>query len=64
MPATSKRQQGFFGAELSRKRRGKATVTGLAESQIREFAATKTGRLPEVARSSTATMRRRMKGGK
>lgn len=38
MPAVSKRQQRFFGAELGRKRMGKKTRTGLSEKKLSEFA--------------------------
>lgn len=42
MPAVSKKQQGFFGAELSRRRAGKKTKTKMTTQQIREFASTPT----------------------
>jgi len=38
MPAKSKKQQRFFGAELARKRAGKRTKTGLSEKKLREHA--------------------------
>lgn len=38
MPAKTKRQQRFFGAELSRARSGKKTRTGLGVSKLRKFA--------------------------
>ncbi|KKM30251.1 hypothetical protein LCGC14_1566300 [marine sediment metagenome] len=38
MPAVSKRQQRFFGAELARKRKGLKTRTGLSASKLSEFA--------------------------
>jgi len=47
MPAKSKAQQGFFGAELARQRAGMATETGLDPSQLEDFAATKTKGLPQ-----------------
>lgn len=47
MPAKSKAQQGFMGAELARKRAGKATQTGMSEGQLSDFAGTKTKGLPE-----------------
>ena len=47
MPAKSKAQQGFFGAELARKRAGQATETGMSEKQLRDFAKTKTKGLPQ-----------------
>lgn len=46
MPAKSKKQQQFMGAELARKRAGKATTTGMTESQLEEFASTPTKGLP------------------
>jgi len=52
MPSVSQSQQHFFGAELARKRAGKATDTGLSESKLKDFAATKTAKLPfKVGRS-------------
>jgi len=47
MAAKSKAQQGFFGAELARARAGEETDTGLAEGKLKEFAGTKTAKLPE-----------------
>ncbi len=38
MPAKSEKQRRFMGAELSRKRAGKKTRTGMSEKQLREFA--------------------------
>lgn len=38
MPAYTERQRHFMGAELARKRRGEKTVTGMSESQLRDFA--------------------------
>ena len=38
MPAVSEKQRRFMGAELARKRAGKKTQTGMAESQLRDFA--------------------------
>ena len=37
MPAKTEKQRRFFGAELSRKRAGKKTQTGLPEHKLREF---------------------------
>jgi len=45
-PAKSKAQQAFMGAELARKRAGKATKTGMKASQLEEFASTKAKGLP------------------
>ena len=41
MPAVSKRQQRFMGAELARKRAGKRTKTKMSEKQLEDFASTK-----------------------
>ena len=38
MPAKTERQRRFFGAELSRRRAGKKTRTGLSEKKLEEFA--------------------------
>lgn len=38
MPAKTKRQRRFFGAELARARAGKKTKTGLSKSKLKEFA--------------------------
>ena len=46
MPAKSKAQQAFFGAELRRKRAGKKTKTKMTAAQLREFAKTKHKGLP------------------
>lgn len=45
--ATSAAQQRFMGAELERKREGKATETGMSEEQLHEFASAKASKLPE-----------------
>ena len=47
MPAVSKVQQKFMGAELARKREGKKTKTGMSAKQLGDYAGTKTGGLPE-----------------
>ncbi len=47
MPAESKAQQRFMGADLARMRAGKKTKTGMSEKQLREFAGTKRKGLPE-----------------
>lgn len=49
MPAVSKRQQMFMGAELARKRAGAKTRTGMSEAQLRDFAKTKRKGLPASA---------------
>jgi hypothetical protein len=46
MPAKSKKQQQFFGAELARKRKGQKTETGLDVEEIKKFAGTPTKNLP------------------
>ena len=46
MPAKSKVQQQFFGAELARKRAGKKTKTKMTAKQLEEYAGTKTRELP------------------
>lgn len=51
MPAVSKKQQQFMGAELARKRAGKRTQTGMSEQQLKEFAETKRKNLPLKAKS-------------
>jgi hypothetical protein len=50
MPATSQKQQKFMGAELARKRAGKATTTGMTESQLKDFASTPRKGLPKQAK--------------
>ena len=47
MPAKSKAQQRFMGAELKRKRAGKKTKTKMAIKQLKEFAHTKWKGLPK-----------------
>lgn len=51
MPAVSKAQQMFFGAELRRKRAGEKTKTKMSAQQLEEFAATKRKGLPKLKRS-------------
>jgi len=50
MPASSKKQKGFMGAELARLRAGEPTDTGMSESQLTDFAATPEKGLPERAK--------------
>jgi hypothetical protein len=55
MPATSEKQRKFMGAELARKRAGKATETKMTESQLEDFAKSvkpKKGSPPPKRRSS------------
>jgi Protein of unknwon function (DUF3008) len=47
MPAVSKAQQAFMGADLARKRMGKGTKTGMSEQQLSDFASTKRKGLPK-----------------
>ena len=41
MPAKSRKQQQFMGAELARKRSGKRTKTKMSERQLKDYAGTK-----------------------
>jgi len=41
VPSKTKRQRRFMGAELSRKRSGKKTITGMSERQLKDFASKK-----------------------
>lgn len=50
MPAKSKKQQMFFGAELARKRAGHKTKTKMSEKQLKDFASTKRKGLPSRAK--------------
>ena len=50
MPAVSKKQRRFMGAELRRKREGKRTRTGMTLSQLEEYASTKEKGLPKRKR--------------
>lgn len=50
MPAKSKKQQKFMGAELARKRAGKKTQTGMSKKQLKDFAGTKRKGLPKTAK--------------
>jgi len=52
MPAKSRKQQQFMGAELARKRAGKKTKTGMSERQLIEFASTKHKGLPRKKKKS------------
>ena len=47
MPAKSKAQQRFMGAELARRRAGKKTRTHMSEKQLEEYASTKRKGLPK-----------------
>ena len=45
-PSVSRQQQRFMGAELSRKRKGQSTRTGMTEAQLEEYASTQRSKLP------------------
>ena len=45
MPAVSEKQRRFMGAELGRLRTGNKTRTGMAESQLEDFASKATRRV-------------------
>ena len=62
MPARSKKQQMFMGAELARKRAGKKTKTKMSEKQLSEFASTKRKGLPARKSPSPGSMHK-MPGG-
>jgi len=47
MPAKSKAQQRFFGAELGRSKRGQRTQTGMPKEKLEEYASTPRKGLPE-----------------
>jgi len=57
MPVVSKAQQGFFGADLARKRAGKKTRTGLSAKKLKEFAATRHKGLPKRKMRAKRKMR-------
>jgi hypothetical protein len=57
VPAKSKAQQRFFGAELGRARAGKRTRTGLPEQKLEEFASTPRRGLPKRARNTGRSKR-------
>jgi len=50
MPAVSKKQHGFMGAELRRKRAGKRTKTKMTEEELKEFTSTPSKHLPKKKR--------------
>jgi hypothetical protein len=52
VPAKSKSQQRFMGAELSRKRAGKETRTDMSEAELEKLATKPKGkRLPEKVKA-------------
>ena len=50
MPAKSKQQAKFMGAELGRARAGKGTKTGMSQQQLKDFASTPRKGLPAKAK--------------
>jgi hypothetical protein len=50
MPAKSKAQQRFMGAELARARAGKKTQTGMSQQSLKDFASTPRKGLPAKVR--------------
>jgi len=60
MPAKSKVQQMFMGAELARKRAGKKTVTKMSEKQLKHFAETKRkGLIKKVQKKLNKTFKKK-----
>ena len=50
-PIVSKKQRGFFGAELARKRAGKETKTEMPEAElVRHLEESKGKKLPKIAK--------------
>lgn len=63
MPPKSERQRKFMGAELSRKRAGKKTETGMSETQLEDFATKPKGKkLPAVAKKKKKPIKRQAGG--
>lgn len=60
MPAVSEAQRRFAGAELSRKRAGAETVTGMSEGQLRDFARKPKKKRPERDSAQGRAIRRRL----
>jgi hypothetical protein len=50
MPAVSKQQRRFMGAELARAKRRQKTRTGMSTAKLREFAGTSEKGLPDRRR--------------
>ena len=44
MPAKTEKQRKFFGAELSRRRRGKKTKTKMSTKKIKDYAGKRRGK--------------------
>lgn len=57
MPAVSKKQQRFMGADLARARAGKRTKTGMTKRQLGEFASTPLKGLPARARTHKGNLK-------
>jgi hypothetical protein len=55
MPAVSKAQQRFMGADLARARAGKKTRTGMSAKKLKEFAGTKLKGLPARVRKVSSS---------
>ena len=53
MPAKTRRQQRFMGAELNRARAGKKTRTGMSASKLREMASKPKGGYRKRKRKGT-----------
>ena len=54
MPAVSKKQQRWAGAELARKRAGQRTQSGMSEAQLEDYAGTKHKGLPAKKKGKKA----------
>lgn len=52
MPAKSRVQRRFFGAELDRARKGQPTQTGLGEATLTDFASTSEKGLPKRVKTA------------
>lgn len=58
MPARSKAQQRFMGAELARARAGKRTRTHMSAAQLEEFASTPRKGLPAKVKPKKGAKKR------
>jgi hypothetical protein len=60
MPARSKRQARFLGAEYSRLKRGKKGKTGMSKEKVKEFLeGVNVSALPETAKGAKKRRKRR-----
>lgn len=50
MPAVSKRQRRFMGADYARAKAGKKTKTGMSKAQLKEYASIEEKDLPAKAK--------------